>query len=315
MSLVLPRRQWGHDDLLYVGNDYGSDCLTRVAGAAPLFPGATDLGGLAGATQTMGVDYFFDGEDILLLTSDFVVPPHLWRLRGDVVSQLDERLEFTELFGHRVSWGVALEDFDGDGHRDALIAHARLVYNQGELPSGIQSFMDSIHLGGVMLLKGDTDAEGPRFVDQSQTLLPVLEGGFHAVVVADLFGDDGLGDGCPDVLLSPMSKMAIDDSTPSEFLADAELLLCNHPRRFTGVRMPRSQGASAPVAELVLVDGTRRLEPVRTSHALTGSRDALARFDLGPLEMPDHIAITLDDGSTLVVDAPTVGRYAIVPPL
>ena len=40
--------------------------------------------------------------------------------------------------------------------------------------------------------------------------------------------------------------------------------------------------------------------------------DAVARFDLGPFEVPDHIDVLLDDGSLLKTAAPLVGRYTLV---
>lgn len=313
-SLVIARHQMDKPDLLFEGNDFGPDCLSEIGEPdQPLFPLLPVGGAFGDVNATMGADYYYEGDRVMLVSTDFVDRPHLWSI-GDGVDVVgaDDRFVWVDHFGYRITWGAAFEDFDGDGDRDLLIAHAAFVFEDPDLPEDVQLFLESVAHGGAMLLLGD----GLGSFIETPEKLPALDGAFYGAVVGDFHGADGHGDGCPDVVLTTMVAVPAPDAEEGALptaLTTTRLLVCRPTHSFAGVRLPHARWASRAVVAMETTSGDMLWEPIRSSAGVAGSRDAVARFTVHAAAVPARFHVHLGDGSPQVIEAPKLGTYATLP--
>ncbi len=318
-QLYIPRHHLGAPPLIHTSNDFGRDCLVE----APLSAAGGEALALLDSPaweadhHSMGADFFYEGDRVMLLSSEAMKRPHLYAIGLDgTAEEQPQRLNTGPLYGYRVTWGVAAEDFDGDTSYDWLVAHARVDMPPELMPPEGRAFLDNVDPGGVFLLRGGVPGTDFELDEQA---MPPLDGRYFSLVVGDFLGGDGFGDGCPDVFAGQIPDVAgtmLDSSGPpfEPLIGEPVLLACMQPRAFVGVRLPASRRATNAIATLEVDGAAPRHAPVRFSASLAASRDPIANFTLAPGEVPVRLTVDLGDGSPpmVFVDPPT-GTYIVIP--
>lgn len=186
------------DPDLYLANDHlglRANQLWRNDGAGPRgwrFTPAGRSSGAAVAMSSMGAasgDVDGDGRPDLVI-SDMGRPPLVLLRRGR--SYAARTLPASPASRHPISWGVALADFDNDGHADVLAAGGALGLDRGRQP-------DTLYLGNG-------------------------RGGFAVAGRASGIGDGGRGRG---VAVADVNRDGLLDVLITR-LGQAPLLLVNH---------------------------------------------------------------------------------------
>lgn len=298
----------GDGDLdLYVANDAaenelwindGSGRFEDVAAAAGV---AADRNAVAQGSMGVAVaDVDQDGRMDLAVTNFVYETDALWlnrTLPGGGARFDDAALStrFANARQDRLSWGIGLTDFDGDGFLDAFVASGH-VYPQEEAgaPGGTpfrQRCRALRGLGPPWFAWEDVSARaGPPLADARC---------WRSAVFPDLDGD-----GDPDVVLTA------HDSAPVVLRNDggersAWLRIALRPR--TGLGTPAGARVTATLA-----DGTTRTAEVHCGSSYASSGDPGIRIGAGAAASVAVVEVRWPDGTrTRLADVPT-GRVVVV---
>ena len=305
-SQMATRHHLGLADTLYISGTWSADCaypLSESAGTPiePIYmPSGTKS--YTKMNWSMGVDHTYVDEGVLFGVTDVGVTMtgrprvNLWLL--------DANNELRALEGQeanvppsppaKIGWGLHFADFNLDGHTDLLFGYAQpgVIGRLDDAGEPVINWPPSPSApGGVELFEGDASgtmvevqgAEPPEHAGRSS----------FGLIVGDFYGAEGKGDGCMDVMVTPLFLPRCIPGTP-ECDAEEEIpiamafnnsvgLLRNRcaddgPKPFVGVRAPVH--ASGAVARLTLSGGQVIHRPIRASSGTTGTSETSVVFGL-----------------------------------
>ena len=318
----IPRHHRALPDAFWIANTWAPDCAysTNELGepVGPMLMPTDVSMPYTRLNFAMGTDHFLTDEGPVLATSDIasiqVGQPgiQMWRIRDDdMVEQYDGGdPQLLPVFGTpgRTKWGIRFEDFDRDGQRDLICADASggelLGFNDAGQPDVARSTIT--RQGGLSFYLG---ADG-AFNRADELMSPSMEGlGWYGTLTGDFFGDDGRGDGCPDVIITSFA-IPSQDPAVTDIYFDAPAMVmrnrCETTAGFYGLR-----GSSAyigGVVEVTFNNGVTSRQSFRGSSGIGGMSAVTVNFAL-----PDGLAVTsafirLPSGEVMPI-SPSVEGY------
>jgi len=216
---------------------------------------------------------------------------------------------------------VHFADFDLDGHTDLLFAHGKpgIISDLDEQGEPVLTWpIHYVKWGGVELFKGE---EGGAMVEAVGAEPPEhSERSSYGIMVGDFYGKDGRGDGCMDVVVTPvLLPRCVPGSAECvrEELIDIPMVFRNSAgilrnrcadeseKAFVGVRSPTHD--SGAVARLRLSSGKEIHRPIRAAAGIAGTSETSVVFALPNGESVEALELIHPKGTTTPIEPSAAG--------
>lgn len=311
------RHHQGLADVMWIAQMWTDDCLLPIADSG--FPEGPSLeveeySDYGTRAFPMGVTHMYaPNGDVIFAVSDVGSPVTgkpcsvLWRLDSEdhVAVEFIEDVSLIPPAPNWVCWGNTFADFDLDGWIDFAAAHGATGWleldDAGELEVHTH---DSNRPGGVALWLG-----GAELWHEAIDRIPsAVEGTAHfGILTGDLFGNDGHGDGCKDIVLSstPAAPTLDHPEVGDQLLYINPIYVLRNtcadagPRPFVGVRTTTADVGA--IVRLTRSDGHVDLRPVHGMSGLTGTVEPTAVFGLPDGLTAQKLELLRPNGDTVEI--------------
>lgn len=317
-AVVGTRHHLGLSDVMWVAQMWTDDCVLSVDDAG--FPAPPrlqpqpfeDYGDL---TFPMGVTYAYLGDEAGLVFAVSEVGGTgtkkpcavLWGVDADDQVAVHELEDVSNIPAspNWVCWGMTFNDFDLDGWPDFAAAYGPTGWLTLDDDGAVEVNTHAANRpGGVALWMGGADV----WEDSVDRMPEEVEGSSHfGILAGDFYGNDGMGDGCKDLLLTstPALPTAAHPEVEEQvlYLASAWVLRnrCadDGAAEFVGVRA--GYGDVGAIVKLTRSDGHVEYKPILGLEGLTGTVEPSAVFGLPEAVTATQVELLRASGETVVI--------------